>query len=309
MRRNHVRTNGINLHVTELGEGPPVLFCHGFPAIAASWRAQMEAVAGAGYRAIAPDMRGYGRSDAPEAIDAYTPFQTVGDLVGLLDGLALASCTIIGHDFGANIAWNAAMMRPDRFRAVFGISVPFQRLGGVGLLDRLRAEGKMSFYMFAQMREEADAAWADAAVTIPGFHYWSSAQPPAGTRWDPFDPERGMLRPAPEPVATIDRDYLAQAVESFARTGFHGPLNYYRSIDAYYANAAPYFGATIAQPSCFLTGAADGLRPFFPEEAVMREALTDLRGYTVLEEIGHWPQLEAATTVNAVILSFLAQLP
>ena len=86
----------------------------------------MAAVVGAGFRALAPDMRGYGGSDAPAAHTQYTPFQTVGDLVGRLHHFGLPDCVVVGHDLGANVAWNAAMMRPDRFRAVFGLSVPFQ---------------------------------------------------------------------------------------------------------------------------------------------------------------------------------------
>ena len=308
MRQHHVHTNGILLHVSELGAGPPVLFCHGFPATAVSWRSQMEAVATAGYRVLAPDMRGYGGSDAPAEVAVYTPFHTVGDLVGLLDHFDLPRCTVVGHDFGASVAWNAAMMRPDRFAAVFGLSVPYQPLGGPSFLDQIRAAGKTDFYMFAQMPQEADAQWADAAVTIPGCYYWTSGQAPADTRWEPFDPRRGLLRPAPEPLTGIDPGYLAEAVAAFARTGFHGPLNYYRAIDGFYAlAAAPFAGRKLHQPAWFLTGADDGLRAFHPAENAMRQALPDLRGYTVLEGVGHWPQWEAAERVNAALLAFLAQ--
>ena len=114
-----IPTNGINLHVTELGEGPAILFVHGFPDTAYTWRKQMQAVAAAGFRAIAPDMRGYGGSSAPADPTLYTPFQTVGDLVGLLDALKIAQAIVVGHDWGAKWPWNAAMMRPDRFKAVF----------------------------------------------------------------------------------------------------------------------------------------------------------------------------------------------
>ncbi len=307
MRRHTVQTNGIHLRVAELGEGPAVLFCHGFPAIGSSWRAQMAAVADAGYRALVPDMRGYGGSDAPDAPAAYTPFQTVGDLVGLLDHFGLPDCVVVGHDFGANVAWNAAMMRPDRFRAVFGLSVPFQRPGGTSFLDRLRQAGRGDFYMFAQIRPEADAAWADAAVTIPGCYYWTSGQAPADERWHPFD-AAGLLRPAPGPLDAIDPTYIGEAVAAFQQNGFHGPLNYYRAIDPFFAVASgPYAGATIRQPSWFLTGAEDGLRSFQPDEAAMRQALPGLRGLTVLDGIGHWPQLEAAEAVNRTLVAFLAQ--
>jgi pimeloyl-ACP methyl ester carboxylesterase len=125
MKHLTIETNNIQLHVVELGDGVRVLFCHGFPDTWRGWRRPMKAVASSGYRAIAADMRGYGRSSAPTDADQYTPFHTVGDLIGLLDALGLQTVTVVGHDFGANIAWNTAMMRPDRFTAVFGISVPF----------------------------------------------------------------------------------------------------------------------------------------------------------------------------------------
>ena len=304
MQHHTISTNGVSLHVVALGEGPPVLFCHGFPAIGASWRRQMEAAAAAGYRAIVPDMRGYGRSDAPVDAAAYMPFHTVGELVGILDHLALPDCTVVGHDFGANVAWNAAMMRPDRFSAVFGISVAFQRPGGRNFLDTLRAAEHDDFYMFAQMRAAADAMWADAAVTIPANYYRMSSEAPPGERASAFD-MTSMIRPAPAPTF-VDPGYLDEAIAAFTRGGFHGPLNYYRALDRYFAIAsAPYAGATIAQPSYFLTGADDMLRSFHPDKATMRKALTDLRGYVALDGVGHWPQLEAADAVNHHLIAFL----
>lgn len=305
--RHRVPANGINLQVLELGAGPPVLFCHGFPAIAVSWEAQIRAVADAGYRALAPDMRGYGDSDAPAEAEAYTPFQTVGDLVGLLDHFALPDCVVVGHDFGANVAWNAAMMRPDRFRAVFGISVAFQQPGGPSFLDKLRAAGRDDFYMFDQMRPEADTAWADAAETLPAMYYWSSGQAPSGRQWDPFD-WAGMRRPAPEPLRAVPSAYMEKAIAAFTRTGFHAPLNYYRAIDAFFAAASrAYAGARIHQPSYFLTGAEDGLRSFIPDEDAMRASLPGLRGVTTLEGVGHWPQLEGPEAVASALLAFLEQ--
>ncbi len=160
-----IATNGISLHVTEQGHGPAVLFCHGFPDTSFTWRRQMQAVASAGYRAIAPDMRGYGRSSAPPAFDLYTPLQTVGDLVGLLDALSISSAVLVGHDWGATHAWNAALMRPDRFKAVFCLSVPYVPRGDVSVFDRMRRAGHQDdFYMFEQIRPEADQIWADSGA-------------------------------------------------------------------------------------------------------------------------------------------------
>jgi alpha/beta hydrolase fold len=120
-----VETNGICMHVAEQGDGPLVLLCHGFPELWYSWRHQLSALAAAGFRAVAPDMRGYGQSDRPEEIDQYTLLHLVGDMVGLLDALGHETAVIAGHDWGAPVAWHAALLRPDRFRAVIGLSVPF----------------------------------------------------------------------------------------------------------------------------------------------------------------------------------------
>ena len=148
---------------------------------------------------------------------------------------------------------------------------------------------------------------ADAAVTIPGCYYWTSGEAPAGERWNPFDAGR-LLRPTPEALRTIDPAYIEQAIAAFLRTGFHGPLNYYRPLDRFFETAAgPYAGATIRQPSWFLSGSEDGLRSLQPDEATMRKALPGLRGVTMLDGIGHWPQLEAAASVNQTLLEFLAQ--
>src|ERR1700686_2691557 len=186
-----------------LSQGPAVIFCHGFPAIWSSWKAQMEGVASAGFMAIALDMRGYGGSSAPVEAEAYTPYQTVGDLVEILDAAGVETASVVGHDFGANIAWNAAMMRPDRFAAVCGMSVPFRQPGGPSFLDKLRAAGKTQFYWFEMMRAESDQAWANAAVSVPGMMYWTSGEAPEESRWNPFDPSCGLLRPAPAAPRTI----------------------------------------------------------------------------------------------------------
>ena len=142
LRSYDVETNGISLHVTEQGEGPAVIFCHGFPDTSYTWRRQMKTVASAGYRAIAPDMRGYGRSSAPADANLYTALHTAGDLVGLLDALKVPSAILVGHDWGATHSWNTALMRPDRFTAVFCLSVPYFPRGDVSLFERMRKIGR-----------------------------------------------------------------------------------------------------------------------------------------------------------------------
>lgn len=309
MKHAQITVGAVDLHVVEHGDGPPVLLCHGFPDLWRGWRLQMEALAGAGYRAIALDMRGYGRSSAPSDPLLYTPFHTVGDMVGLLDALALSEVTIVGHDFGAGVAWNAALMRPDRFTAVFGVSVPYVSRGETSFLQNLRNAGRDSFYMFGQIPIKADDAWADAAVTLPSVLYWTSGTPAAEDRWDPFD-TRSVHRQAPVAVPPwADAEDVAYTVAEFQRTGFHGGLNYYRSIQAGFDLAAAFKGAAIRQPSFFLVGGTDGLNKMrAPTEQGLRASLPGLRGFVSLPGIGHWPQREAPDTFNAALLGFLAGL-
>ena len=303
-----IAANGMSLHVTEQGDGPAVLFCHGFPDTSYTWRRQMKAVASAGYRAIAPDMRGCGRSSAPADPALYTPLHTVGDLVGLLDALQIASAVIVGHDWGATHAWAAALMRPDRFPAVCCLSVPYVPRGDVSVFDKMRAAGQQDrFYMFEQIRPDADAIWAAAAVTIPGMLYWASGAAPAGQQWSPLDPARSLHRPAPGPLPSwAAADYVTHTTAEFQRTGFHGALNYYRAAEPYFHLSAAFKGAKITQPSFFMWGKADGLRELYPLSLEqMRAGLPGLVGGIELDNVGHWIQHEAAAEVSDHLVKFL----
>ena len=307
LKERDISTNGITLHVTEQGDGPAVLFCHGFPDTSYTWRRQMNAIASTGYRAIAPDMRGYGRSSAPTDPILYTPLQTAGDMVGLLDALNIPSAVLVGHDWGATHAWNAAMMRPDRFKAVFCLSVPYFPRGEVSVFERMRTSGhENDFYMFEQIKPEADQIWADATVTIPGVLYWASGSAPADTRWSPLDPARSLHRPAPGPLPSwVEPDYVAHNIAEFQRTGFHGALNYYRAAEPYFYLAGAYKGAKITQPSFYIAGKADGLGELYPPFEKLRPSLPGLVGHLEIDHVGHWVQHEASAEVSDQLLKFL----
>jgi pimeloyl-ACP methyl ester carboxylesterase len=306
-KRYDVATNSISLRVTEVGTGPAILFVHGFPDTSYTWRKQMKAVALAGFRAIAPDMRGYGGSSAPEEPALYTPLHTVGDLVGLLDALQQSQAIIVGHDWGANVAWHAALMRPDRFKAVFCLAVPYSPRGKASVLDAMKAAGHgQDFYMFEQMRPDADRTWANAAITIPGALYWASGAAPAAEAWSPFDPARSLHRKGPDQLPDwIEADYLAHNIAEFQRTGFHGALNYYRAIQPFFELSGAYLGAKIAQPSYFIWGKADGLVSIYRlTEDALRDRLPGLKGYVGLDGVGHWVQHEATAKVNQDLIAF-----
>ncbi len=307
LKEYQVATNGISLHVTEQGKGPAVLFCHGFPDTSYTWRRQMKDIASAGYRAIAPDMRGYGRSSAPSDVNLYTALQTAGDLVGLLDALKISTAVLVGHDWGASHAWQAALMRSDRFSALFCLSVPYVPRGDVSVFEKMRDSGHQNdFYMFEQMRPEADQIWSDAAVTIPGILYWASGSAPADKRWNPMDPARSLHRPAPGPLPSwAEPDYVAHNVTEFQRTGFHGALNYYRAAEPYFYLSAAWKGAKIIQPSFFIAGKADFFMRLYPAADQLRVGLPRLVGSLELDNVGHWVQHEAAAEVSDQLVNFL----
>jgi pimeloyl-ACP methyl ester carboxylesterase len=307
MKEHHIATHDVSLHVVECGKGPAVLFCHGFPDTWRSWRRQMEAVSKAGYRAIALDTRGYGESSGPDDASEYTAFNIVGDLVAVLDALNCETATLVGHDFGAVAAWTAALIRPDRFRAIFGLSVPPFDFGGGNFLTALREEGQHDFYMFRQMRPEADDEWADAKKTLPAAFYWTSGEAPKEQRWHPMDINRGLLRPAPSELPSfVDPADFTVMVAQFEQNGFHRPLNYYRALESFLNMTSAFAGRRIHIPSFFLVGATDGLNALHPgTPEVLRHVLTDLRGFIALPEVGHWPQLEAAEQTNTALLGFL----
>jgi pimeloyl-ACP methyl ester carboxylesterase len=307
LKEYDIATNGISLHVTEQGEGPAVLFCHGFPDTSYTWRRQMKAIASAGYRAIAPDMRGYGRSSAPADATLYTPLHTAGDLVGLLDALKIPSAVVVGHDWGAAHAWSAALMRPDRFKAVLGISVPYVPRGDVSTFERMRKSGHQNdFYMFEQMKPEADQIWADASVTIPGILYWASGSAPVETRWNPMDLARSLHRPAPGPLPSwAEPDYVTHNIAEFQRTGFHGALNYYRAAEPYFCLSGVWKGAKLTQPSFYISGKADGLGALYPPLDELRSGLPGLVGNLEIDNVGHWVQHEASAEVSDQLVKFL----
>lgn len=307
-----VQANGIRQHVTEAGSGPAILLCHGFPELGHSWRHQLAALADAGYRAIAPDMRGYGRTEAPADADRYTIFHLTGDMVALLDALGIAEAGIVGHDWGAPVAWTAAQLRPDLFKAVLGMSVPHARRGSIGSLAKLSRAGLHAYYQLyfqapgvAERELEADV---DAAMRRI---MWSlSAGPPA--LWHGMIGAEGALDAFWEPdgaMPWLDDADLAFYSAAFRASGFAGPLNWYRNIDRNWDLTAPLDGVPIAQPAWFVIGDRDPILRFVqPSIDALPECVPGLLGTTLLPGVGHWLQQEAPAAVNAIMLDFFARV-
>jgi pimeloyl-ACP methyl ester carboxylesterase len=317
-----IQANGIRLHIAEQGEGPLVLMCHGFPECWYSWRHQLAALSAAGFHAVAPDMRGYGQSDRPEAIDQFTLLHLVGDIVGVLDALGAEQAVIAGHDFGAGVAWTAALLRPDRFRAVIALSVPFgSRLPVAPRPTSVmpRSDSAIFYQLYFQVPGVAENELGrDVRETFVKVLFSASGDAPRGAQTGgsvglvPRDGGvlSGLTVPAALPAWLHEADIDFYASE-FARTGFRGGLNWYRNIDRNWELLAPFAGAKVTVPALYMVGDRDLVVSFRGMDRVIANLANDvprLRGKIMLPGCGHWTQQERASEVNAAMIDFLRQL-
>ncbi len=308
-----VETNGINMHLAEQGEGPVVLMLHGFPESWYSWRHQLPALAEAGYHAIAPDVRGYGRSDAPEAIEAYSMKQLTADAVGILDALDVESAVVVGHDWGAPMAWNSAALYPDRFRAVAGMSVPFSQRGPMPPTQMFKQFFQDNFFYILYFQEpgvaEAELE-ADPRQSLKLFMYSASADSPDSnlipTKKKGAKFLDGMEDPAELPAWLTDADLDYYAAE-FEHAGFRGGLNRYRNMDRDWEELPELADLKIQQPALFLAGEKDGVIKMANPEG-MKALIPNLRMPAFIPNCGHWTQQEKPDEVNAALIKFLREL-
>ncbi|HEY4302323.1 MAG TPA: alpha/beta hydrolase [Candidatus Didemnitutus sp.] len=315
-----IEANGIHLHIAEQGSGPAVILCHGFPESWYSWRHQIEALAAAGFHAIAPDLRGYGKSDCPEAIDRYTVFHMVGDMVGILDVLEVPTAVIAGHDVGANVAWQGALWRPDRFRAVVGLSVPFRPRGQMAPTSVMPRTAEAQFYqLYFQEPGVAEAEFdRDPRETIRNMLFAGSgdAQVSGGGTNFAMVPRGGLfLRGARAPDALppwLDERDIDFYAREFKRTGFRGALNWYRNIDRNWDLSAPFAGAQVRVPALYIAGEKDmvvsapGMDQLL---ANLKTFVPELRDKRMLPGCGHWTQQERPDEVSAAMIDFLHKTP
>jgi len=307
--KRKLTVNGVDLAYLEQGAGPLVLLCHGWPELSYSWRRQIPALAAAGYRVVAPDMRGYGDSSAPAAVEAYSIFDLVGDMVALVGALGEGEAIVVGHDWGANVAWHCALFRPDLFKAVAALSVPFPGRGRAPPLEILRRKGLDTFYwLYFQPPGQAEAEFEhDVSRTMRAAFYGRGVSLL-------MQPGKGFLDEARIPDAPpgwLREEDIAHYVAIFRRTGFRGGLNWYRNLDRNWALTAPWQDARIAPPSLFVAGSRDAVITGPIGEARLSEmdqSLADLRGKLIIEGAGHWIQQERAHEVNAALLEFLKDL-
>jgi len=315
-----VAVGELSLRVAVEGEGPLVLMVHGFPESWFSWRHQMAPIAAAGFTAAAIDVRGYGGSDKPHPVDAYAMEHMVRDVAGTIEALSPgAPAVLIGHDWGAPIVWNSALIRPDRVRAVAGLSVPYlgvpTRSMSRMIEEVFTSRGKFFYQHYFQAEGVAEAEMeADVRGALRRFYYAISGEAPDGT-W-PNDKVVGdsLLHQLPDPdpfpawLTPLDLDYY---IGEFERSGFRGPINRYRNHDRDFAWLGQFQGRTIDQPSLFIGGERDlvltmfGRTDFLP---LMKTQLTDLRGADILPGCGHWTQQERPDEVNARLIPWLKGL-
>ena len=316
IRHRTVETNGIRMHVAEAGRGPLVVLCHGFPESWYSWRHQLVALAEAGYHAVAPDMRGYGQTDAPAPIEDYTLLHLVGDVVGLVDALGEKTAVVAGHDWGAPVAWHSALLRPDVFRAVIGLSVPFRPRSPVRPSTLMPQTDDAIFYqLYFQTPGVAEAELQrDVRSTMRRTAYSGSGDSPARERLGMVSRQGGFLDATIDPetlppwITEADIDFYTG---EFARAGFRGGLNWYRNIDRNWELLAPYAGAVVTVPALYVVGDRDlvykfrGMDQLIPN---LKRFVPELRRTLVLPGCGHWTQQERAPEVNAAMLEFLKEV-
>jgi len=318
-----VEANGIRMHIAESGAGPLVVLCHGFPESWYSWRHQLHALARAGFQAVAPDMRGYGQTQRPEEIDQYTLLHLVGDVVGLLDALGAETAVIVGHDWGAPVAWHAALLRPDRFRAVVGLSVPFVPRRPVRPTSMMpQTEDALFYQLYFQSPGIAEAELErDVRLSIRSLLYSASGDAPRredGARNGSevgLVPRRGgflsrLMNPEslPDWLTEADVDFY---VSEFTRTGFRGGLNWYRNLDRNWELLAPMAGACVTVPALYIAGERDlvlGFRGMDQIIANLSRFVPQLQGTLLLPGCGHWTQQEKAHEVNQAVLEFVRRL-
>ncbi|MFI7448006.1 alpha/beta fold hydrolase [Nonomuraea sp. NPDC049714] len=304
------------IHLVEQGTGPLVLLVHGFPESWYSWRHQLPVLAAAGYRAVAMDVRGYGRSSKPASVAAYRMLDLVEDNVAVVRALGEETAVIVGHDWGATIAASSALVRPEVFRAVGLLSVPYAPPGGPRPSEVFaHMGGDEEFYVsYFQEPERAEAEIEpDVRGWLAGFYAAFSADTMPAAPDPHFVSRGGQLRdrfPAGRLPAWLSADDLDVYAGEFERTGMTGALNRYRNMDRDWADLAAFHGAPITQPSLFVGGALDASTTWLSD--AIRAYPTTLPGLVsshLLDGCGHWIQQERREEVNEILTGWLASLP
>ncbi|QNS08240.1 alpha/beta fold hydrolase [Streptomyces xanthii] len=318
LRHRIVEAPAGRLHLAEQGTGPLVLLVHGFPESWYSWRRQLPALAAAGFRAVAIDVRGYGRSSKPAATDAYRMLDLVADNVAVVRALGEESAVVVGHDWGSNIAAASALLHPEVFRAAGLLSVPYAPPGGprpTDVFDHIGGPDQEFYVSYFQEPGRAESEIEpDVRGWLAGFYAALSADTmPAEGEPDPhFVAPGGQLRDrfpdGPLPGWLSEEELDVYAAE-FERTGLTGALNRYRNMDRDWEDLAPHSGAAIKQPSLFIGGTLDASTTWMSDAIdAFPATLPALSAAHLLDGCGHWIQQERPDEVNRLLTDWLATL-
>ncbi|MFE7189319.1 alpha/beta fold hydrolase [Kitasatospora sp. NPDC057541] len=317
----HVEANGVRLHVAEQGEGPLVLLLHGFPESWYSWRHQFAPLAEAGYRVVAVDQRGYARSEQPERVDAYTLLHLVGDVTALIRALGEERAVLVGHDWGAPVAWTTATLRPDLVRGVAGLSVPPLPTLGLPPLEQARERFGDGFYqIYFQRPGVADAELLrDPHATFRRLFHTGSGDGPRGEgsqAWVVGEGQTlldGLVEPEklPDWLSEADIEAFVADYAEHGERAFTGGLNWYRNIDRNNELLAGLHGLPVEVPALYVKGDRDMVTSQIPEEAMhllLQHLAPRLHRHVTLPGVGHWTQQESPAEVTAALLDFLRHL-
>jgi pimeloyl-ACP methyl ester carboxylesterase len=318
MNHRFVRSNGIKMHIAENGEGRLVVLCHCYPELWYSWRHQLRTLAEAGYHVVASDQRGYGQTDRPEAVEDYNILQLSGDIIGLIDALGETGAVIVGHDWGPAVAWHSALLRPEVFRAVVLLSVPYLQRSWADIRPTKvmkQIAGEKQFYQlyFQEPGKAEHELEADVRKTMLFWPYSASGDAPPDKRWRfLFDKSETLLDTGTVPEtlpAWLNEADLDFYTEEFKRTGFRSGLNWYRNIDRIWELTPFLSGAKIRQPSLFIGGEFDAVITMYRQAFdSLEETMPGLRKKVLLSGAGHWIQQERPTEVNDLVIRFLKSL-
>jgi len=317
VRERTVAVNGIELRVLEAGDpaDPTIILSHGFPEGAYSWRHQLPVLAAAGYHVIAPDQRGYGSSTVPSEVTDYGIRELTGDLAAVLDEAGKDDAVFVGHDWGALIVWEAARLIAPRVRAVVGVSVPAVVWPGPPTqIFKMVYQDRFFYMLYFQPVGPADTELgADPYETIRRVFWGASGEGFASpTELPPMDGTgflTNMPEPPPLPWSWLTEDDLQQYAAEFRRSGFFGPLSYYRNLDANYELVKGFTLADVTMPSFFIGGTRDVVTVMDSSGIQrMHDQLPDFRGAAIIEGAGHWTQQERPAEFNEALLGFLRTL-
>ncbi|MDA0679973.1 MAG: alpha/beta hydrolase [Proteobacteria bacterium] len=303
-----VDAGDVNLAVHQMGAGRPIILVHGFPELAFSWRHQIPILAAAGYHVIAPDMRGYGGSDKPADVADYTIQKLTGDLTGLMDALGLDEALVVGHDWGALVTWQMALLNPERMSGLVALNIPFFKRPPINPITFMRFKIGKDFYIVNfQKSDEADRRFAEDParfIDVMMRRRRVNRTRPQGKRVKrrPLSLLEMLDREDPGGEVLLTPDELRIYANAFESGGFTGPINWYRNFSQNW-RSTKYVDQVVRPPALFI-GASDDAIVSERQIEAMKTNVVDLE-IRMIEDCGHWMQQEKPAELNEILLDWL----